>query len=691
MGMKPDRDSSPGSAFNMKDTLIFVCWIGIDINRNGRPYMIRFTTIAVVFFSLCMYQSSIAQWKLDGMRVCQANSDQDDVAVANDMNGEMVVAWRDVRNGEETVYLQRLARNGLYMLPDSGVKVCDVNSPKSEIHCYTLFNGEIVIFWVDERNGNKDIFGQRIDQNGTLMWGPVGKSVCSAPGDQQQISMLVLDPSAIAITWTDSRNLLASGTDIFAQVVNETGDPVFAVNGVPVCFEKGHQAMPVIAAGNPSEFIIAWADLRNGGINSDIYSQKFDPQGTPLWNIRGNPVCIDPGTQLFPRIVSSGHGGTIITWEDSRNNRSVFGQRLDNQGNMKWAAGGVPVGGKNGFLRNHRMIPDMQGGSIVVYEDWSGTDADVFAQKVDSTGALLWGSGRGKPVAAGGGNQTNPVVVGDSLKGAIVIWTDTRDSASTAEDIYCQRLDSTGKPLWTAGGVPVVTAKRSQLDHAAVADGFHGVSIGWTDMRSGKHVYVQKVKPNGEPLPVELVSFSARVVKTMVYLDWITASERGNFGFTVERKRPRQEWSTVGFLRGKGTTNVRAQYTLIDKDVPAGQWIYRLRQVDTDGKETVLGERTITVVTAPGRVALLGGYPNPVGREREKLTVAFSVGTEDASPVNLRVIDVRGKTVALLADGVFTHGEHSVTWKARSIQPGVYFIYLRSTSGSAVRKLFVRP
>ncbi|GEM_PF-904432 len=653
--------------------------------------MKRITVIAAAIIFSCGYQVSIAQWKLDGMRVCPANSDQNTVAVAIDENGEMAVAWRDVRYTEETVYFQRLTREGNYLLPDSGVKICDVNSPKSEIHCYSLLGGETVVFWVDERNGNKDIFGQYVDPSGALMWGPTGKSICSAPADQQLISVLVLDPSAIAIAWTDSRNIQASGTDIFAQVVNESGDPAFAVDGVPVCIEQGHQAMPVIAAGYLPEFIIAWADLRNGGINSDIYSQKFDPQGTPLWNIRGNPVCTDPGTQVFPRIVSSGNGATIVTWEDSRNNGSVFGQRLDNQGNTKWAVGGVPVGGKNGFLRNHRAITDQRGGSIVVYEDWSGANADIFAQRVDSTGALMWGSGKGKPVAAGAGNQTNPVVVGDSLKGAIVVWTDTRDSANTAEDIYCQRLNPAGQPLWTTGGVPVVTAKRSQLDHAALTDGFHGAAIGWVDMRSGRRVYIQKVKQNGEPLPVELVSFSARAVESMVYLDWVTATETGNLGFAVERKRKRKGWSTVGFVKGRGTTNKSARYTFIDRNVPAGRWVYRLRQVDTDGKKSILGEKNVTILTAPGRVALLGGYPNPLAKERENLTVAFSVGTESAVPVTIRVVDVRGKNVALLADGVFEHGEHSVTWEARSTRPGVYFIYLQSPVGSEVRKVLVRP
>ncbi|NOY07046.1 MAG: T9SS type A sorting domain-containing protein [Chlorobi bacterium] len=654
--------------------------------------MKRFTTIVIVFISLCVYyQVSIAQWKLDGMRVCPENSDQDNVAVATNEIGETAVAWRDVRYTEETVYFQHLTRGGNYLLPDSGVKICEVNSPKSEIHCYSLFGGESIIIWVDERNKNKDIFGQRIDQSGALMWGPLGKSICSAPGDQQQISVLVLDPSTIVIAWTDGRNLQASGTDIFAQVINESGDPAFAVNGVPVCIERGHQAMPVLAAGNPSEFIIAWADLRNGGVNSDIYSQKFDPQGTPLWNIRGNPVCTDPATQVFPRIVSSGNGATIITWEDSRNNGSVFGQRLDNQGNRTWTVSGVPVGGKNGFLRNHRTITDQQGGSIVVYEDWSGANADIYAQRIDPTGALLWGSGKGKPVAAGQGNQTNPVVVGDSLKGAIVVWTDTRDSANRAEDIYCQRLNPAGQALWAAGGVPVVRAKHSQLDHVAVADGFHGAAIGWVDMRSGKHVYIQKVKRNGEPLPVELVSFSVRAIKSTVYLDWITATETGNLGFAVERKKPRQAWSNVGFIKGQGTTNQSARYTFVDKEVPTGQWVYRLRQIDTDGKESILGERTITILTAPGRVALLGEYPNPITRERENLTVTFSVGTEKEVPVSIRIVDMRGETVDLLADDVFTQGEHLVTWRARSIPPGGYFIYLRSPAGSEVRKLLVQP
>src|SRR5690606_2429216 len=70
----------------------------------------------------------------------------------------------------------------------------------------------------------------------------------------------------------------------------------------------------------------------------------------------------------------------------------------------------------------------------------------------------------------------------------------------------------------------------------------------------------------GRTVPVELVSFSAEVDNSNVLLSWITASEINNSGFEIQRASsstsPRQEdWVTIGFVSGFGTTTETKTYT----------------------------------------------------------------------------------------------------------------------------------
>ncbi|MCF8356758.1 MAG: hypothetical protein K9H48_20115 [Melioribacteraceae bacterium] len=56
-------------------------------------------------------------------------------------------------------------------------------------------------------------------------------------------------------------------------------------------------------------------------------------------------------------------------------------------------------------------------------------------------------------------------------------------------------------------------------------------------------------------LPVELASFTASVVNNEIHLEWETATEVNNFGFSVERTSVRSnEWREIGFVNGAGNS-----------------------------------------------------------------------------------------------------------------------------------------
>jgi hypothetical protein len=74
---------------------------------------------------------------------------------------------------------------------------------------------------------------------------------------------------------------------------------------------------------------------------------------------------------------------------------------------------------------------------------------------------------------------------------------------------------------------------------------------------------------------------------------------------------------------------------------------------------------------------ILAAWPNPV---RDRLTASFE--TDVQGRVLLDVIDVRGRRVAVVHEGMADRGLNTVTWDAGSSRPapGVYFLRL-STEG----------
>src|SRR5690606_33984511 len=80
------------------------------------------------------------------------------------------------------------------------------------------------------------------------------------------------------------------------------------------------------------------------------------------------------------------------------------------------------------------------------------------------------------------------------------------------------------------------------------------------------------------PLPVELLLFTATPGAGQVDLAWSTASERNNAYFTVERSTDALHFSPLLQVAGAGNSQGLLHYTAADLAPLAGMSYYRLRQ-----------------------------------------------------------------------------------------------------------------
>jgi len=96
----------------------------------------------------------------------------------------------------------------------------------------------------------------------------------------------------------------------------------------PVATLLSHE-LPELVSDGWGGAIITWTDLRSPSTMWDIYAQRLDATGEPVWTIQGEPVSSALSTQAWPQIVEDGDGGAIIVWEDSRvDDSSVFPHRV---------------------------------------------------------------------------------------------------------------------------------------------------------------------------------------------------------------------------------------------------------------------------------------------------------------------------------------------------------------------------
>lgn len=92
------------------------------------------------------------------------------------------------------------------------------------------------------------------------------------------------------------------------------------------------------------------------------------------------------------------------------------------------------------------------------------------------------------------------------------------------------------------------------------------------------------------PLPVELMHFGGENKGEINHLAWITASERINDYFTLERSVNGVDWVKVTNVNGSGTSQNTQNYSFEDRGFKVGVVnYYRLSQTDTDGTQTYVG------------------------------------------------------------------------------------------------------
>ena len=114
-----------------------------------------------------------------------------------------------------------------------------------------------------------------------------------------------------------------------------------------------------------------------------------------------------------------------------------------------------------------------------------------------------------------------------------------------------------------------------------------------------------------DPLPVDLLSFSGRILGRDAKLYWSTATESNNAGFDIERKAEGGNWVKAGYIMGAGNAASVKQYSFTDPGLAPGVYQYRLRQVNFSGIGTYSKEISLKVSGKPVFV-VSNIFPNPI-------------------------------------------------------------------------------
>ena len=437
--------------------------------------------------------------------VVTATGDQSAVQILGDGSGGSIMAWQDSRNGSNLdIYAQRFNAAGVAQWATNGVALCTATGDQSVPFLTSDGSGGAIVTFQDARNGNNDIYVQRVSNAGATLWTANGIVICTATGDQTSPRITTDGLSGAIITWSDTRSVTSN--DIYAQRVDSGATTQWAANGIAVCVAANNQEDALITSNGSGGAIITWQDSRS--FSYDIYAQALNSSGTPQWTANGVALCTATGNQLLPHMCSDNAGGAIVAWQDLRSGTTedIYTQRINNLGVVQWTADGVALCTATDTQLRPQATSDGASGAIVAWQDLrSGVAEDIYAQRVNNLGAVQW-TADGVAVCTATNTQAYSQIISDGSAGALVSWVDLRNGVDY--DGYIQRVNGSGVAQWTANGVAISTATSFQLQPVMTSDGSGGATITWDDLRAGSFdVYASHVSGGGV-LPVALTHFA---------------------------------------------------------------------------------------------------------------------------------------------------------------------------------------
>ena len=159
-----------------------------------------------------------------------------------------------------------------------------------------------MVAWM--RNGaTTDIFANRVDRAGAVIWGANGVAVGAVPAIRRPAITGPSGPSTCFVSWSDGLGP-EPHRHLCERLVN--GVPSWAANGLPVCNAAGDQLDPVMVTATVGA-IVVWRTVATRATGTSLASALTT---TAPRNGRANglPVCDVDGNQFRARMVSDQQG-----------------------------------------------------------------------------------------------------------------------------------------------------------------------------------------------------------------------------------------------------------------------------------------------------------------------------------------------------------------------------------------------
>ena len=435
----------------------------------------------------------VAQWATNGLLVSShpQNSWVTDWDLTTDNSGNCLLAFNDVRDGNENIYAYSISPTGSFLWGADGIQL--TVDPEFEVvpSISVTSSNNAIVAWSRPTTTEAEIVMQKITPSGTLSWGSAG--ITYQAGTQNYTGARVLGVEGdnyLMAYYKETGNFPALTRHIYVQKFDGTGSPVWG-SDVLASNSNGISAFTNfnIATDNANGIVLAWMEDRNSDNNIDAAVQRVLTDGSSTWPANGSLCMISTSnSNQNPQILGvNSNDEVLVTWSKKNGNQSqtaIAGQKFSPAGVQQWTNDGIE------FIPMSADVSGTIGGAVfggtstmITYDEYvGGTSSHIKAIGVDDAGNLIW-----TPTSTFmAGRSTSKIHILNSsiyTNQLIVVWEED------GSDIFMQNIYTDG----SMGDPPISTdATLSDLTvNGTTVDGF------------SPDTYAYNVPiPTGDPLPI---------------------------------------------------------------------------------------------------------------------------------------------------------------------------------------------
>ncbi len=367
------------------------------------------------------------------------------------------------------------------MYPSSPLEVCQASGNQTTVQAFNKGNFTYV-YWIDNRAGKNEVYGQKLDAGGNPQWTADGKLVASL-GSSLLAFRACAWQNGTFITYMSNDSCLGkyingSGNDVWAQptLIAKAG------NGVIYMDNTGYNVFT-----NDSGLTITHATTYTGG--SELFTfNRIDANG----NLRWAPLTFNMTLQGYDyRTQTDNQNGFFVLAKGNGLGSAMHIKRFDFQGNSLWPTATDITSGisTSGFGGNIYMHADSASNLFVC---WEGYQGGIQTTKLTPSGTFAWPSQR---VLANGPSAVNPRRPASKFYNnkLYVTWIEDLNGSTFCQ---IQKMDTAGSQEFQPTGVMVDTINYYYC-YPKIALSDSGAMTVFYNSTTGVHFSAQRVRGNG--------------------------------------------------------------------------------------------------------------------------------------------------------------------------------------------------